>query len=182
MGGGETKGVVSAWEPPRRFACEAPNYMPGAPNLATEILVEARSGGTCVVRLVTSLFTDAADWDGQLESLESGWPAFLQVMRIYLAGFAGQRAAMADLMDMAEGPADRAFAGIKEALGVSGAAAGSRVEAPAGTCRRSWMPARRRRRPSSEASSPICAPRCPSSTSRRRRSSASCGSSGRTSS
>jgi uncharacterized protein YndB with AHSA1/START domain len=133
MGGGETKGVVTGWQPPHRFACEAPNYMPGAPALATEITVEARSGGTCVVRLVTSLFTDAADWDGQLESLESGWPAFLQVLRVYLAGFAGQRAAMAELAGMTEGPAGRVFTELKEALGLSGAAVGSRVKSSAGS-------------------------------------------------
>ncbi len=133
MGGGETNGVVTGWQPPHRFACEAPNYMPGAPALATEILVEARSGGTCVVRLVSSLFTDAADWDGQLEGLESGWPAFLQVLRVYLARFAGQRAAMAELVGMTEGPMDRAFTALKEALGLSGAAAGGRVEGSAGS-------------------------------------------------
>jgi uncharacterized protein YndB with AHSA1/START domain len=133
MGGGETKGVVTVWQPPHRFACESPNYTPGAPALATEITVEARSGGTCIVRLVNSLFTDAADWDGQLESLESGWPAFLQVLRVYLAGFAGQRAAMAELVGMTEGPVDRAFTGLKKALGLSGAAVGSRVEASAGS-------------------------------------------------
>src|SRR4029079_10605598 len=27
MGGGESKGVVTAWQPPHRFATEAPNYM-----------------------------------------------------------------------------------------------------------------------------------------------------------
>jgi uncharacterized protein YndB with AHSA1/START domain len=133
MGGGESTGVVTAWQPPDRVAYEAPNYVPGAPALATEIFVEARSGGTCVVRLVNSLFTDAADWDGQLDGLESGWPAFLQLLRIYLAGFAGQRAAMAELAGMTEGPKDRAFAELKEALGLSGAAAGSRVEASAGS-------------------------------------------------
>lgn len=133
MGGGESTGVVTVWQPPHRFACEAPNYMPGAPTLGTEILVEARSGGTCVVRLVNSLFTDAADWDGQLEGVESGWPAFLQVLRIYLAGFAGQRAAMAELAGMTEGPVDRVFTELKEALGLSGAAVGSPVKAPAGS-------------------------------------------------
>ncbi|HKC24452.1 MAG TPA: SRPBCC domain-containing protein, partial [Thermoanaerobaculia bacterium] len=133
MGGGASTGVVTGWDPPRRFAYEGPNYMPGAPNLATEIHVEARSGGTCVVRLVNSLFTDAEDWDGQLTGLESGWPAFLQVLRIYLAGFAGQSAAMAELAGMTEGPADRAYTGFKEALGLSGVSAGSRVVAPAGS-------------------------------------------------
>jgi uncharacterized protein YndB with AHSA1/START domain len=133
MGGGKSDGVVTAWQPPHRFASEGPNYMPGAPALGTEITVEARSGGTCVVRLVNSLFTDAADWDGQLTGVESGWPAFLQVLRIYLAGFAGQHASMAELAGMTEGPVERAFTGFKEALGLSGAAAGSRVEAPAGS-------------------------------------------------
>jgi uncharacterized protein YndB with AHSA1/START domain len=133
MGGGESTAVVTAWQPPHRFATEAPNYMPGAPPIATEILVEARSGGTCVVRLVNSLFTDAEDWDGQLTGLESGWPAFLQVLRIYLSGFAGQRATMVELAGMTEGPAERALAGFKEALGLTAAAAGSRVEAPAGS-------------------------------------------------
>jgi uncharacterized protein YndB with AHSA1/START domain len=133
MGGGKTNGAVTVWQPPHRFACEDPSFMPGAPRLATEITVEARSGGTCVVRLVNSLFTDAGDWDGQLEGLESGWPAFLQVLRVYLAGFAGQRAAMAELAGMTEGPVDRVFTGLKEALGLSGAAVGSRVKAPAGS-------------------------------------------------
>lgn len=133
MGGSESTGVVTVWQPPHRFATEAPNYLPGAPNLATEIVVEARSGGTCVVRLVNSLFTDAADWDGQLDGVESGWPAFLQALRVYLAGFAGQRAAMAEIAGMTEGPADRVFTELKNALGLSGAAVGSRVKAPAGS-------------------------------------------------
>ena len=64
---------------------------------------------------------------GEMES------QFLQVLRIYLAVFAGQRAAMAELVGMGEGPMDRAFTELKEALGLSGAAAGSRVEAPAGS-------------------------------------------------
>jgi uncharacterized protein YndB with AHSA1/START domain len=128
MGGGASGGTVTAWDPPRRIAYEGPNYMPGAPNLATEIHVEARSGGTCVVRLVNSLFTDSSDWDNQLESLESGWPAFLAILRIYLTSFAGRPATMRELAGMTEGPKDAAFTRFLDAAGLAGATPGTRVE------------------------------------------------------
>src|SRR5947209_1744209 len=59
----------TAWDPPRRFAAEA-EPGPGAPTMATEWIVEARSGGTCVVRVVHSLFASTDDWDDQLEGIE----------------------------------------------------------------------------------------------------------------
>jgi len=52
--------------------------------MATEWIVEARSGGTCVVRVVHSLFASADDWDDQIESIESGWPTFFRILRTYL--------------------------------------------------------------------------------------------------
>ena len=127
MGGGASSGTVTGWDPPRRLAYSGPNYMPGAPDLVTEIHVEARSGGTCVVRLVNSLFTDASDWDGQLESLKSGWPAYLAILRIYLTSFAGRPAAMRELSGMTEGPKDAAFARFLGAAGLGGSAAGARL-------------------------------------------------------
>jgi uncharacterized protein YndB with AHSA1/START domain len=127
MGGGASSGTVTGWDPPRRFAYEGPNYMPGAPNLATEIHVEARPGGTCVVRLVNSLFTDASDWDGQLEDLKGGWPTFLAILRIYMTSFAGQRAAMRELAGFTEGPKDAAFGRFLDAAGLGGAPTGARV-------------------------------------------------------
>src|SRR5215218_632717 len=39
----------TAWDPPRRFAAES-EFAPGAPKMGTEWIVEARAGGTCVVR------------------------------------------------------------------------------------------------------------------------------------
>src|SRR5205807_923361 len=44
--------TITAWEPARRFAAESEGLGPNAPPLATEWLVEARSGGSCVVRVV----------------------------------------------------------------------------------------------------------------------------------
>ena len=48
--------TTTAWEPPHRFAAESHDLGPNAPPMATEWIVEARSGGVCVVRVVHSLF------------------------------------------------------------------------------------------------------------------------------
>src|SRR5688572_2891023 len=52
-------GTVTGWDPPRRFAYEEPEWaalsghdVDSVTPLATEFLVEAQSGGTCVVRVV----------------------------------------------------------------------------------------------------------------------------------
>src|SRR5258706_12934180 len=74
--GMDSVSAVTAWEPPRRFAAESDGFGPGAPAIAKEKTVEARSGGVCLVRVVHSLFASTDDWDGQLEGVESGWPAF----------------------------------------------------------------------------------------------------------
>jgi hypothetical protein len=42
--------------------------------------------------MVHSLFASTDDWDDQLESFESGWPSFFEVLRIYMTHFAGRRA------------------------------------------------------------------------------------------
>ena len=62
MGDGmEDAGTVTACEPPRRFAYEEEwEAVEGEPpgRLASEFLVEAQAGGTCVVRLVSTLHAD----------------------------------------------------------------------------------------------------------------------------
>ena len=56
--------------------------------------MEAKAGGTCIVRVVHSLFTSRDDWDNQLEGTEHGWPGFFRTLRIYLTHFRGQRSAI----------------------------------------------------------------------------------------
>jgi len=51
---------------------------PGSPPMADEWIVEAKAGGTCIVRVVHSLFASTDDWDGQLEGIEQGWPGIFQ--------------------------------------------------------------------------------------------------------
>jgi uncharacterized protein YndB with AHSA1/START domain len=131
----ESRGVVTAWEPPHRFAYEERDWLPGAPPLATECLVEARSGGLCRVRLVSSLFTSSAEWDDQIDGFEKGWAGFLVVLRLYLANFRGQRCSPFQVTGSMAGPEQRAWAELKRALGFDGAAAGERRVSAAGAPR-----------------------------------------------
>src|SRR6202007_1037464 len=50
--GMESRSLVTAWDPPRRFAAEAPGWAPGSPTIADEWTVEGRAGGTRIVRAV----------------------------------------------------------------------------------------------------------------------------------
>jgi len=122
--GMESSSVVTAWDPPRRFAAEAPGWAPGSPVIADEWSVEARGGGICVVRVVHSLFASTDDWDNQLEGTESGWPGYFRILRIYLTHFRGQRSAMMQWMAPAAGTEAEAWETLTAALGLKGARAG----------------------------------------------------------
>jgi len=130
MGKGmEASGVVTAWDPPRRFVYEEEDpFGPGSPSrLATEWLVEARSGGTCVVRLVNSLFATGEDWDDQLDDLREGWGAYLHNLWVYMTHFPGQRCSTILVTGNAPSPKGRAWAELTGALGLPEAAVGERT-------------------------------------------------------
>jgi uncharacterized protein YndB with AHSA1/START domain len=134
MGAGmEPIGRVTAWDAPHRFAYEEEYPMEGAEpaRLATEFLVEARSGGTCVVRLVTNLFGTGSDWDDQLEAMETGWADYFHILRSYLSDFPGQRCSTVFVTGNAAPPSDAVWADFTEALGFGSVAEGDRVAASA---------------------------------------------------
>ena len=85
----QVPGRVAAWDPPRRVVFDGGE---GAGGLAFEWLVEARTGGTCVVRLVNSGFASGEDWDGQFDGMTEGWKLFLLNLRLHLEHFSGQTA------------------------------------------------------------------------------------------
>ena len=124
--GMDSNATVTAWEPPRRFAAESGDFGPNAPLLATEWGVEARSGGTCVVRVVHSLFASTDDWDDQLESIESGWPAFFRILGLYLTHFRGEPCSTFQVMGFAPEPASEAWDAFTRSLGLGGAVVGER--------------------------------------------------------
>lgn len=121
--------TLKEWDPPRRFLAKSQDLGPGAPPVASEWIVEARSGGTCTVRVVHSLFASGDEWDDQLESWESGWPEFFRLLRIYLTHFKGQTGRLVQVMTFAAEPASQAWTDFTSALGLAGAAKGQRVRA-----------------------------------------------------
>jgi uncharacterized protein YndB with AHSA1/START domain len=132
MPGMESTATIKAWEPPRRLAAEDAGWAPGMPVVATEWRIEARAGGTCLVRVVHSLFASTDDWDGQLEGTETGWPGFFRILRLYLTHFRGQGCSLIRATGMAQGKEADAWKKISEALGVGDLKVGQRWTAPAG--------------------------------------------------
>lgn len=89
LGGGlNDSGTVGAWEPPRRLVTSGVRWVPagGGPpaTLATEWTVEARAGGTCVVRMVMSGFGSGAAWDDEYDGMTAGMRAALDSLRAHL--------------------------------------------------------------------------------------------------
>jgi uncharacterized protein YndB with AHSA1/START domain len=134
-----SSGKVTAWDPPVRFAYEEYGWSNDAPPVATEVTVTSRSGDQCVVRMVHSLFTEKDDWDGELESFETGWPGFFEVLRVYLANFAGASAATVHAMSGHPGSEPQAWSTMTAALNIAGANVGDRCESSSGAPRLSGV-------------------------------------------
>lgn len=128
--------TVTAWDPPCRFAYEEPidpgDGSPAVP-LATEFLVEARTGGTCVVRVVSTLSHDGEGWEDLIEGAGAGWRMALTVLHSYLTHFAGQRAAHLDVIgrvDRPLGDGAEVYAALMHRLGLTGLKAGDPFRTP----------------------------------------------------
>jgi uncharacterized protein YndB with AHSA1/START domain len=129
----DSRATITEWEPPHRFVAESADDMgPDGPPVATEWIVEAQSGGTCVVRVVHRWFTSSDAWDEQFEGHTYGWLSFFRVLRLYLEQFSGQSGASFQVMAVAPEPKEEAWAALTGQLGVSGAALGERVTNAAG--------------------------------------------------
>lgn len=123
-----TSGKVTAWDPPNRIAYEEYGWSGDAPPIATEVTVTARSGDQCVVRMVHTMVTDRDDWDGEIESFETGWPGFFEILKIYLADFAGMQAATVRASAAHAGGEKHAWSTMTSALNIAGANVGDRCE------------------------------------------------------
>jgi uncharacterized protein YndB with AHSA1/START domain len=130
--GATTAGEVTTWEPPRQFGYVERDWEKGAPPVATEITITARSGDRCVVRMVHSLFASSDDWDDQLEGFESGWPGFFAVLRVYLAHFAGTPGSSFMVMQPSAAKDLAVWRRLCEALPMNGVNVGEVSKASAG--------------------------------------------------
>ena len=118
-------GHVTAFEAPTRFAYEEDiatllgREQGSITPLATEFVVEAKSGGTCVVRVVSSAFGTGADWEREFfDGMSEGWTPAFAVLRLYLERFPGQAGATLEAFHSAARPIDDVWVPILAALGV----------------------------------------------------------------
>lgn len=130
--GMDSASTITAWEPPRRFVAEGTMGAPGSPTVATEWTVEARAGGTCVVRVVHSLFASTDDWDNQLDAIEQGWPPIFRILRRYLETFKGQICSAMQFVSIASDSETKTWEKMGGELGLLNAAAGQKWSAPDG--------------------------------------------------
>jgi uncharacterized protein YndB with AHSA1/START domain len=128
--------TVITWEPPRRLVAESPGETgPTDPTVATEWTVEARAGGTCVVRVVHSWTSATGDWDDQFEGHTHGWRGFFRILRLYLAHFSGQPCAAMQQLPSVPEPKLEAWTAFMGALGLAPTDRGQRVTSKPGAPR-----------------------------------------------
>ena len=125
---------ITGWDPPRRLAYEtdwAPDEGVEPSRVATEFLVEARAGGTCVVRVVNSGFGSGDGWDQALDGTRKGWVPALENLRLYLEHFGGQAASSILVGGPVPGSREDAWTAMLGALGMAPADPGERVASDA---------------------------------------------------
>jgi uncharacterized protein YndB with AHSA1/START domain len=132
MGSGvKQEGRIAACEPPRRLVQEAHWAPPGSERatLASEWIVEARSGDMCVVRLVVSGFGSGGSWDDELEGFEESMTQSLRNLRLYLRDFRGRHASFVSTFGQASGSLGQAFEAFTGALGLAAVSEGANLVA-----------------------------------------------------
>ena len=96
-------GIVTDYTPPRRFAYAEPwpiaDHMPTADHdlssltpIATEFLIESASGGSCVIRVVSSAYGSGADWENEFfAEMVEGWVAMLDKLATHFTAVDNDR-------------------------------------------------------------------------------------------
>jgi len=122
-----SSGEVTAWQPPHRFGYVERDWLEGAPPVATEITITRRSERECTVRMVHTLVSTSDVWDAHMEGFQGGWPAFFEVLRLYLKHFAGKDGAPFQAMTRGLAGDDLpVWTRLIAELGLSGANVGER--------------------------------------------------------
>lgn len=126
LGGTSADGtVVTAWEPPVRFAVRTEG--PDGWFNSLEFVIEARDGGTTVLRYVHSGIIDG-DWDAQYDGADAHTDFYLHTLGEYVAHFAGRPVTYV----VADSPAPQTrpgqLAAVRAALGIGdGSAVGDPI-------------------------------------------------------
>ena len=136
-------GEVTEWDPPRRLVYEEDwaalmGKDPAALSpLTSEFLVEAQSGGTCVVRVTSSGFGTGAAWESEFwDDLAPNWLPFFDNLRVYLSHFPGQEATQLEVAASHPGEATTVWATLHQSLGLGEEGATVEVRGATGTVER----------------------------------------------
>ncbi len=120
-------GWITAWEPPHRIVYQEDwAALMGQPAdalspLTSEFVVEAQSGGTCVVRVTSSGFGTGAAWESEFwEDMGASWMPSFDSLRLYLAHFAGQEATTLEVTATHPAEAPTLWSALRDGLGVGG--------------------------------------------------------------
>lgn len=126
-------GWVTAWEPPHRIVYQEDwaalmGVDPAELSpLTSQFVVEAQSGGTCVVRVTSSGFGTGAAWEAEFwEDMGTSWLPYFDNLRLYLAHFHGQEATALEATAAHPVEPEVLWSALREALGLG--AEGSPVD------------------------------------------------------
>ncbi|PEG41407.1 hypothetical protein CQY20_04925 [Mycolicibacterium agri] len=87
------------------------------------------------MRMVHSLTSSTDDWDDQLESFETGWPGFIEALRVYLRHYPGRPAAAVHAVVHQPGDQADMWRTLSTALNLAGGNVGERRETSPGSPR-----------------------------------------------
>lgn len=127
-GGVEEGGRITTYEPGRRLAYgvsepgpdshAAEEHAAEGHTQAFEFLLEARAGGTTVLRFLHSGFSTDARFDDEYGTIDNGWDLFFGILKAYVEHFAGQPGASAQAVAQHAGPGQDAWARLADGLGL----------------------------------------------------------------
>jgi hypothetical protein len=136
-------GRVTGWDPPRRIVYEEDwaalmGQDPDALSpLTSEFLVEAQSGGTCVVRVTSSGFGTGAAWESEWwDDMGASWRPLFDNLRLYLSHFPGQEATLLEVTVSHPGDEKVLWSTLHDALGLGEEGATVEVRGATGTVER----------------------------------------------
>jgi uncharacterized protein YndB with AHSA1/START domain len=136
-------GQVTDWDPPRRIVYEEDwaALMGREPDelspLTSEFLVEAQSGGTCIVHVTSSGFGTGAAWESEFwDDMGPSWMPFFDNLRLYLTHFPGQQATQLEASVSLPGDADELWSTLRDELGLVEEGATVEVRDATGTVER----------------------------------------------
>ena len=120
-----SEGTVTGFDAPRRFAYIEPDWATLAGHdrdsvdpLATEFLIEAKSGGTCVLRVVSSSFGTGAEWEKEFfADMEKAWTPQFDNLRVYLSHYPGRKVVSMDVDTKAPVTAEVLWPAMRDAIG-----------------------------------------------------------------